>query len=338
MKAFLTASFDAASLARLEKLMPVHVEDWRVTKNLFFDGAQFAKRIREEGCDVVIVEADLVHRDVLDAVDLKIIGACRGEPVNVDIALATERGIPVFHTPARNADAVADLTLCFMLTLARHVYDAVSFVKNGENRFGDASDFLKMYEAMTGVELYGRTVGLIGFGAIGQRVARRVLAFGARVLAYDPFVPDEAFERIGAARGELDDVLRAADFLSLHVPDVPQTKGMLGERELGLLKEGVYFVNTARAAAVEEEPLYQALASKRIRAAALDVFWNEPVQPDNRFVKLPNVIATPHIGGATVDVIAHQGEMMCQSIEAYLRGEEPPYIANPEVLASARRR
>ncbi|HLU49179.1 MAG TPA: NAD(P)-dependent oxidoreductase, partial [Planctomycetota bacterium] len=218
--------------------MPVHVEDWRVTKNLFFDGAQFAKRIREEGCDVVIVEADLVHRDVLDAVDLKIIGACRGEPVNVDIALATERGIPVFHTPARNADAVADLTLCFMLTLARHVYDAVSFVKNGENRFGDASDFLKMYEAMTGVELYGRTVGLIGFGAIGQRVARRVLAFGARVLAYDPFVPDEAFERIGAARGELDDVLRAADFLSLHVPDVPQTKGMLGERELGLLKEG----------------------------------------------------------------------------------------------------
>jgi autoinducer 2 (AI-2) kinase len=337
VKAFLTASFDAASLARLEKLMPVHVEDWRVTKNLFFDGAQFAKRLREEGCDVVIVEADLVHREVLDAVDLKIIGACRGEPVNVDIRLATEKGIPVFHTPARNADAVADLTLCFMLTLARHVYDAVSFVKGGQNRFSGAGDFLKMYEAMTGVELYGRTVGLVGFGAIGQRVARRALAFGAHVVAYDPFVPEATFDEIGARRAELDDVLRAADFLTIHVPDVPQTKGMLGAREIGLLKEGAYFINTARAAAVEEEPLYQAIAAKRIRAAAMDVFWSEPVQPDNRFVQLPNVIATPHIGGATVDVIAHQGEMMCESIEAYLRGDRPPYVANPEVLAAARR-
>jgi D-3-phosphoglycerate dehydrogenase len=337
VKAFVTASFDAASLARIQKLMSVHVEDWRVTKNLFFDGNEFAKRIGEEGCDVVIVEADLVHREVLDAVDLKMIGACRGEPVNIDIGLATEKKIPVFHTPARNADAVADLALCFMLTLARHVYDAVSFVKNGENQFGGASDFLKMYEAMTGVELYGRTVGLVGFGAIGQRVAKRVLAFGAKVIAFDPFVKDEVFGKLGATRGELDDVLRAADFLSIHVPDAPQTKNMLGAREIGLLKDGVYFVNTARAAAVEEEPLYQAIAAKRIRAAAMDVFWNEPVQPDNRFVKLPNVIATPHIGGATTDVITHQGEMMCESIEAYLRGDRPPYIANPEVLTTARR-
>lgn len=337
MKAFVTASFDATSLARIQKLMEVHVEDWRVTKKLFFDGNEFATRIREEGCDVVIVEADLVHREVLDSVDLKMIGACRGEPVNVDIGLATEKGIPVFHTPARNADAVADLTLCFMLTIARHVYDAVSFVKRGENRFGGAGDFLKMYEAMTGVELYGRTVGLVGFGAIGQRVARRVLAFGAHVIAFDPFVPDAVFEKAGARRGTLDEVLQAADFLSIHVPDAPQTKNMLGAREIGLLKEGVYFVNTARAAAVEEEPLYQAIAAKRIRAAAMDVFWNEPVQPDNRFVQLANVIATPHIGGATTDVIVHQGEMMCESIEAYLRGERPPNIANPDVLSRAKR-
>src|SRR5690606_11765342 len=106
---------------------------------------------------------------------------------------------------------------------------------------------------------------------------------------------------------------------------------------LALLKDGAYFVNTARAAAVEEEPLYQAITSGKIRAAAMDVFWNEPVQPDNRFVVLPNVIATPHIGGATTDVIVHQGEMMCESIEAYLRGERPPYLANPDVLAKLRR-
>jgi len=332
LKAFLTASFDAASLARLRKLMDVHVEDWRATKKIFFDGSEFARRLKEEACDVVIVEADLVHSEVIDGAGIRMIGACRGDPVNIDVKLATERGIPVFHTPARNADAVADLTLCFMLMLARHVYDAVSFLKGGKNRFSEAGDYLKMYEAMTGVELYGRTVGIVGFGAIGQRVARRVLAFGARAIAYDPYLPDEVFARLGTERGDLDAVMREADFLTIHAPDAPQTKDMIGARELGLMKEGAYFLNLARAAVVQEEPLYQAIASGRIKAAAFDVFWNEPVQADDRFVKLPNVIASPHIGGATVDVVRHQGEMMCDTIEAYLRGERPPYIANPDVL------
>ena len=219
-----------------------------------------------------------------------------------------------------------------MLMLARHVYDAVSLLKGGGNRFSEAGDYLKMYEAMTGLELYGRTVGIVGFGAIGQRVAKRVLAFGARALAFDPYQKDEVFSRFGTARGDLDQVMREADFLTIHAPDAAETKGMIGERELGLMKDGAYFLNLARAAVVEEEPLYQSVSSGRIRAAAFDVFWNEPVQPDDRFVKLPNVIATPHIGGATVDVVRHQGEMMCETIEAYLRGERPPYIANPKVL------
>jgi len=334
LKAFLTASFDARSRARLEKLMSVHVEDWRETKKIFFDGNEFARRIREEGCDVVIVEADLVHSEVIEGTQLAMIGACRGDPVNVDVALATRRGIPVFHTPARNADAVADLTLAFMLTLARHVYDAISFVKGEKTAFSGAGDFLKMYEAMTGVELYGRTVGIVGFGAIGQRVARRVLAFGARAVAYDPYVPDGAFSALGVQRAELRDVLSAGDFVTIHVPDVPETRGMLGPAEIALIKPGAYFVNTARAASVDEEALYQALASGRIRAGAFDVMWNEPVQPDDRFVKLPNVLVTPHIGGATVDVVAHQGEMICDSIEAWLHGERPPYIANPAVYDS----
>ena len=336
MKAFLTASFDDSSLARLQKLMAVHVEDWRVTKNLFFDGAEFARRINEEGCDVVIVEADLVHGEVIDGAPIKMIGACRGEPVNVDVKLATERGIPVFHTPARNADAVADLAVGFMLTLARHVYDAIRWVKGEREQFTGAGDFLKMYEAMTGVELYGRTVGIVGFGAIGQRVAKRVSAFGARVVAFDPYVADEVFAQLGAERDTLEGVLARADFLTLHVPDVEATKNMIGAKELALLKDGVYFVNTGRAAAVEEEPLYQAISGGKIKAAAFDVFWNEPVQPEDRFVKLRNVIATPHIGGATFDVIAHQGEMMCDSIEAWLKGERPRFIANPGVLDAKR--
>ncbi len=335
MKAFLTASFDPAGLERLRRIMPVHVEDWRETKKIYFEGQELAARIREQGCDVLIVEADFVQRDLIEAVDLRMIGSCRGTPNNVDAAAATEKGIPVFFTPARNADAVADLTVCFMLTLARHVYDAIAFVKGGQSHFGSAGEFLDMYEAMTGVELYQKTVGIVGFGAIGRRVARRVLAFGARPLAFDPFVEDAVFAEVGAERApELDALLTRADFLSIHLPDVPATKGMIGRREIERLKPGAYFINTARAASVEEEPLYQALVDGRIRAAALDVFWEgqEPVRSENRFVKLPNVIATPHIGGATFDVMVHQAEMMCECIEAYLAGRRPPHIVNPEVL------
>jgi autoinducer 2 (AI-2) kinase len=333
VRAFLTASFDARSRERLAKLMPFHAEDWRETKHIFFESGELIRRIREGGFDVLIVEADFVQREVLESVDLKMIGTCRGAPVNVDVVAATEKGVPVFNTPARNADAVADLTLCFMLTLARHVYDAVSFVKGGRSHYGGASDFLEMYEAMTGVELYGRTVGIVGFGAIGQRVARRALAFGARALAYDPYLPDAIFAENGAERGDLDAVLSRSDFFTLHLPDVPATKGLIGPGEIAKLKPGVFFINTARAASVDEEALYQAISSGRIGAAALDVFWEEPVRSDNRFVQLPNVIVTPHIGGATVDVVAHQGEMMCESIEAYLRGERPRNIVNPEVLS-----
>lgn len=336
MKAFITASLDPKGLARLEKRMGTHIEDWKQTKNIHFDGAAFAKRINDEGCDVLIVEADFIQRDLLEATQLKMIGSCRGDPVNVDLKAATEKAIPVFFTPARNAEAVADLTLCFMLTLARHVYDAVSFVKGKRDRIEKASDFLTMYEAMMGVELYGRTVGIVGFGAIGQRVAKRVLAFGARALAYDPFVKDEVFRELGAERGDLDTVLAQADFLTLHVPDAPQTKGLLGEREIGLLKDGVYFVNTGRAATVEEEPLYRACASGKVKAAAFDVFWREPVQPDDRFMVLPNVIGTPHIGGATHDVVVHQTTMICDCIDAWLEKRRPPFLANPDVLAVAR--
>lgn len=332
MKALLTASFDPVNLERLGKLMSFHVEDWRETKKIFFESKELIDRIQGEGCDVLIVEADFVQREVIEKTDLKMIGTCRGAPVNIDVAAATEKGIPVFNTPARNADAVADLTLCFMLTLARHVYDAVAFVKGGHSHYGGASDFLKMYEAMTGVELYGRTVGIVGFGAIGQRVSNRVGAFGARVVAFDPYQPDEVFREWGAERGDLDAVLTRADFLTLHLPDIPATKGLLGPAEIAKLKPGVLFVNTARAASVDEEALFQALSTRRIGGAALDVFWQEPVQSDNRFVQLPHVIATPHIGGATVDVVTHQGEMMCESIEAYLRGERPRYIVNPDVL------
>ena len=191
-----------------------------------------------------------------------------------------------------------------------------------------------MYEAMTGIELLSRTVGIVGFGAIGQRVAKRAAAFGSRVIGYDPFVESSVFEELGAEKLELDAVLSEADFLTVHLPDIPETQGFIGAREIGLLKRGVYFINTGRAATVEEEPLYGACASGQIGAAAFDVFWKEPVQPDDRFVKLPNVIATPHIGGASHDVVRHQSAMLVECIEAWLSNRRPRFLANPDVLPS----
>lgn len=332
MKAFVTAPFAAAQLERLRRIMPVHHEDWRESKNIFFDGAVFAERLRQEGCNVIVTEADEVRKDLLDLIDIQMIGTCRGNPVNVDLDEAAMRGIPVFHTPARNAEAVADMTLCFMLMILRHVHPAIEWVKSERAPIPDAHEFITMYESMTGVELHGRTVGLIGFGAIGQRVARRVQAFGAHVVAHDPHVEDSVFQESDVRRESLMAVLQQSDVLSLHVPDVPETKNLLGPQEIAQMKPGAYFINTARAASVDPDALYEALLSGHLAAAALDVLWEEPVRADDRFVLLPNVIATPHIGGASRDVITHQSAMIVDSIEAWLRGDRPAYLANPDVL------
>ena len=284
---------------------------------------------------MIITEADEIRAELLESVDVRMIAACRGAPVNVDLDEATARGIPVFHTPARNAEAVADLTLCFMLMIMRHVHPAITWAKGERRAKPDANEFITMYEAMTGVELFGRTVSLIGLGAIGQRVSRRVSSFGANVIAFDPHQADDVFSACAAERVDLDVAIANADILSIHVPDVPETKGMIGAREIRLIKEGAYFINTARAAAVDEEALYEALASNHIKAAAFDVMWDEPVKAEDRFVELPNVIVTPHIGGATTDVITHQSKMVVDSIEAWLRGDRPRHLANIGVLDTA---
>ena len=329
MRALVTASFDAAAKARLARHMEVVHEDWKTRGSIYFDGAEFARRIREVGADVLIVEADLVHAEVLEAVPLKMIGCCRGDPINVDLELATRKGIPVFHTPGRNADAVADLTLAFLLMLARHLAPMRDTFRQGAARITGAGDFLALYNRFTGFELGGRSVGLVALGAVGREVAARLLAFKACVLAHDPYVTDPP---PGVKMCGLEDLLREADFVSLHAPVTPETQNLLSRERLALMKPGAYLVNTARAALTDEDALYEMLRDGRLAGAALDVLAEEPLQPDNRFLGLPGVIVTPHIGGATVDVTRHQSEIVVEAIERHLRGERPRWIANPAVL------
>lgn len=333
MRALITASFDDGARARLARLMDVVHEDWKVRGSIYFDGAQFAARINEVGADVLVVEADLVHADVLERCAITMIGCCRGDPINVDLELATRKGIPVFHAPGRNADAVADLTLAFLLALARHLPSVQDTYRGGASRVQNTGDFLKLYTRFTGVELGGRTVGLVALGAVGREVAARLLPFKARVLAYDPYV---AAPPPGVTMCGLEELLREADFVSLHAPVTPETAGLLSRERLALMKPTAYFVNTARAALTDEDALHDMLRDGRLAGAALDVLTEEPLQPGNRFLALPNVLVTPHIGGATVDVTRHHSEIVVEAIERWLRGERPRWIANPAVLDGRR--
>ncbi len=331
MRALITASFDPAARARLARHMDVVHEDWKERQSIWFDGAAFAAHIREVGADVLIVEADLVHAEVLEACPLSMIGVCRGEPINVDVALATAKGIPVFHTPGRNADAVADLTVAFLLMLARHLPAVWAAYRDGEaRRVEQASDYLAMYTRFTGVELGGLTVGLVGLGAVGREVAARILAFKSRVLAYDPFVTEPP---AGVTMCDLETLLGDADVVSLHAPVTPDTQRLLSAERLALMKPTAWLINTARAALTDEDALYERLRTGALAGAALDVLADEPLQPGNRFLALPNVVVTPHLGGATLDVIRHQSDIVVDAIERWLGGERPRWIANPAVLA-----
>lgn len=332
MKALVTASFHPDGLARLRRHMEVVHEDWRATKRIYFDAEKFAHRIKEVGADVLIVEADLVHADVINAVNLTLIGCCRGDPINIGIERATALGIPVLFAPARNADAVADLTVAYMLALARNIFTVNTLLKEGRMRFERTADYLEIYERYGGFELGGVTVGIIGFGAIGRGVARRLNGFGTRVVAYDPYVPPENFATYHAVPRALDDLMRTSDIVTVHCPDLPETNGLVGARQIRMLKRGAYVLNLARAAVVDEDALYAALTEGHLAGAALDVFRDEPLQANNRFVALPNVLVSPHLGGATRDVIRHQTDIIVDGIEAYLRGERPAHIVNPTVL------
>jgi len=328
MRALVTASFDPAARARLERLMPVVHEDWRERHHIYFHGEELNRRIAAAGADVLIVEADMVGADVLEAGAVRIVGCCRGEPVNVDVAAATRLGVPVFHAPGRNADAVADLTIGFMLTWCRHLHEIAAYYRGDAQRIEGAGDFLALYNRFTGRELGGLTVGLIGLGAVGREVAARLVAFKARVLAFDPYV--QALPAGVQACG-LDELLRTSDVVSLHAPVTPDTQGLISRERLAAMKPDALLVNTARAALTDEDALYEALRSRRLGGAALDVLVVEPLQPGNRFLALPNVIATPHVGGATVDVVRHHSEQIVDSIERHLRGERARWIANPAV-------
>lgn len=276
------------------------------------------------GVRACVTQMGPVTARVLDACpDLRFVGVGRGGPVNVNVEAATERGVQVTRAPGRNAVATAEHTVAMMLAAARRIPQVHADLLGGTWR----GDFYRYDTA--GPEIAGSTVGLVGVGEIGERVATRLEAFGARVLVHDPYLP-EGHPRAAAAVG-LDDLLGAADFLSLHARLTADNAGMIGARELALLPEGAVLVNCARAGLLDHDALCDALESGRLHGAALDVFPEEPPPAGSRLLGTPGLVLTPHLAGASRQTADNACRIVAADLARHLRGETPEHLVNLEV-------
>ena len=281
--------------------------------------------------DVLVIQGAPVTNSVLDAgARLRLVCCVRGGPVNVDVAAATERGIAVTTTPGKNADAVAELTMAFLVMLARRLHEVMRHVDEGGEFGHDNYEGARWF----GHDLAGHTLGLVGFGQISRRVASRAQAFGMRVLAYDPFVEPDVVRAGGAEPADLLPLLEAADSVSLHARVTADNRGMIGAREIAAMKPGAYLVNTSRHELIDEAAVLAGLESGRLAGVALDVISPSPATGRHPLLGHPNVVVTTHIGGATFETMHHGGAMAVDEIERFASGEPLRNVANRAALAA----
>lgn len=331
MKVLITAPFSDDCLKSLrDEGFEVDYRSWLETGKLHM-GESLLETLEEGRYDIVIVEGDEIKESLIERIPLKLIGAVRGDPNNIAISAATERGIPVMSVPGRNTIAVSELAIALMLCQARHIKRAEIILKD-DFFVDDFKDFADLYNRLQGFELNNRTVGIIGLGNIGFEVAKRLMPFGVHLLVYDPYVLPERVQEVRAEIVDLDTLLRKADIVTVHCAPTDETRRMLGAREFRLMKRTAVFINTARASITDEEALFEALKAGTIAGAGLDVFSMEPVDCDNAFLELENVTVMPHMGSNTIETIERQSKVIAQGIIAFAHGKVPRNIVNPEVF------
>lgn len=279
--------------------------------------------------EVIIAELDLVDEATLAAApNLRAVVSCRAKPVNVDLDACTARGIPVITTPGRNAEVTADLSFALLLSTVRQVSASERWLREGN---WSNTDVFEPYERFRSIGLGGRTLGILGGGAIGRRMLRRALGFGMKVKVYDPFLPEDAFAP-DAVVVSLEEVMSTSDVVTVHVPLMPDTEGLIGAKELAMMKPEAFLINAGRAAIIDEEALMDVLRNRRIAGAGFDVYYQEPLPADAELFTLDNVTMTPHIAGASDDVITEHSRIAAEALQAWQRGSKIPSVANAKAL------
>ncbi len=320
--ALVTAPFRGEGLATLEQLADVVLDPWIDQHPLrMYNADDLAARVEAEGADLLVVESDSVKGPVLE-LPLRAVGSCRGDPTNVDVPAATAKGIPVLRAPGRNADAVAEMTVALLFAVNRGVVGADADVREGQT-YRDGTIPYQRYRAW---QLAGRTAGIVGLGAVGRAVKWRLEGLGMRVIAHDPYNDD--------ATHSLDDLLAESDVVTVHAMVTPETAGMIGAEQFARMKDGAIYVNTARAALHDTDAMVAALSGDGpLAAAGLDHFEDEVLPVDHPLASLPNVVLTPHIGGATYDTEANHSKLIADGLSMLLAGGSPPNLVNPEVIS-----
>ena len=312
MKILVTDGLEAEAVATLRKAHEVTVAE--------LDGTQLLEAIPT--CHALIVRSRTkVTKEVFAKGSvLKVVGRAGVGVDNIDVAEATARKIPVVNAPTASTVSVAELALGQMISLSRRLTEADRSIKEGRWE-------KKKFE---GHELSGKVLGLIGSGRIGGEVAKRAHAFEMRVLAYDPYLSPEAATSIGVEIVDRDVLLKSSDYISIHAALTPETKGMIGPRELSMMKRSAYLVNCARGEIVQGAALAEALRAGTIAGAALDVFEVEPPR-DPALLSAPNIAFTPHLGASTHEAQARAGALIADQVLAALAGRKPDFVANREI-------
>lgn len=341
MKIFFTAEYDEEQLKPLYEMGEVVKDGWAIGLPKMQEEELMEK---SADADIIITSYDDITRAVIEnAPNLKLIACTRATPVNVDMAAAKERDIPVIYTPGRNSDTTAEMTVGLMLSIARKIPMAYRALKEGKftadpNAQKVTKEGLKVdmvwdmepgspYMVFKGTQLHGKTLGIVGYGSIGRRVGKIARAFGMELLIYDPFLCPIDLEEVGVKKAEkLEDLMKNADFITCHMKITPETTGIISREMIALMKPTAYFINSSRGAILDEEALIDALRERRIAGAAFDVYAKEPIASNHPYVtELDNVVITPHIAGATDDVLVNHTKQIVADVKRFAEGRRMLY-------------
>ncbi len=296
--------------------------------------------------EIVVLGDEYAGADTISAwaaSGMKFMGVAKGTPATVDYEAIAKAGLELSYTPGRNRVAVAEFNMGLMIAVARSLTLSCTGLSKGEHTGAPVDDIYNVPDIKNvtfgpldenhpftdygiGFELYGKKLGIAGYGAIGREVAVRAMAFGMEALAYDPYCSEEKIAADGAKKVELNTLLTESDMVSVHLPVLPSTIATVNKEWFQKMKSTAYLINTARAAVIDQKDLIEALQNKEIAGAAIDVYWQEPVPANHPLLKMRNVVCTPHMAGLTTDVDSWSGNMMGDEVIAYLKGEPRKYI------------